>query len=268
MNMTGEVGTASGGVVAGFFSFTEVTDQNAHAAYNVWHQLDHLPEQMPLTGIAHGERWVVSPRCLAARHFATGDLADADYLTLYLINPPLRESIDSFYQLAMRLHGADRFFPERRAIATGALPVKGVHAASRVHVSPAALPYRPNRGVYAVVEARPEEPAEKNLGMTSEKIEQLLLVPGVAGVWRFGHPTGATGRDEEGNATASGPRGSGRSLDALVTICYLDDDPVAVSHVIGDLLLPDWERKMNAPEIAGPLEAIVPWKWDWFDEDG
>src|SRR5580700_736263 len=91
---------APGGVVAGFFSFTEITDPKAHAAYNAWHQLDHLPEQMPLVGIAHGERWVVSPRCLAARHFGSGDLADAHYLTLYLMNPPLRETVDAFYDLA------------------------------------------------------------------------------------------------------------------------------------------------------------------------
>ena len=35
----------------GFFSFTEVTDPAAHREYNEWHQLDHLPEQMPLGGI-------------------------------------------------------------------------------------------------------------------------------------------------------------------------------------------------------------------------
>jgi len=267
MSTEGEAGTASGGVVAGFFSLTEVTDPNAHAAYNAWHQLDHLPEQMPLAGIAHGERWVVSPRCRAARHFGSGDLADAHYLTLYLMNPPLRESIDAFYDLAMRLHREDRFFPHRRAIATGALPVRGAHAASRVHVSAAAVPYRPNRGVYAVIETRSEDTDGGNdLGMTKEKVEELLSVPGVAGVWTFGRRPGAAGRGEDPQTPDSRPRGSDGSLDASVTICYLDEDPVCVSQQIGDLLLPDWERRRNAPEIAGPLEAIIPWSWDWFGE--
>ena len=209
MSTTAEFGSAPGGVVAGFFSFTEVTDPNAHAAYNAWHQLDHLPEQMPLAGIADGERWVVSPRCRAARHFGTGDLADAHYLTLYLMHPPLQESIDSFYELAMRLHREDRFFPHRRAIATGALPVQSAHASSRVHVSAAAVPYRPNRGVYAVVEARSAETAGgNNLGMTSQRVEELLLVPGVAGVWMFGQSPGATGRGEEDPASDTRPLGS------------------------------------------------------------
>ena len=53
----------SGGVVAGFFAFTEITEPSAHRAYNEWHQLDHLPEQLPIPGISHGQRWVSSPRC-------------------------------------------------------------------------------------------------------------------------------------------------------------------------------------------------------------
>ena len=48
-------------VVAGFFSFTEITDPAEHRAYNEWHQLDHMPEQLPLDGIAYGQRWVSTP---------------------------------------------------------------------------------------------------------------------------------------------------------------------------------------------------------------
>ena len=253
--------------MAGFFSFTEVTDPKAHPAYNAWHQLDHLPEQMPLAGIAYGERWVVSPRCLAARHFASGDLGVAQYLTVYLMHPPVRQSIDSFYELAMRLHREDRFFPHRRAIATCALHVQDARAATRVQISAAAVPYRPNRGVYAVVQDRSSETSGKNRPAVSlEQVEQLLVVPGVAGVWTFGQSANAGDDAEEPHIAVPGPRGSGRSLEVSATICYLDDDPVTVSHTIGDLLLPDWEREKKAPEFAGPLEAITPWSWDWFGE--
>ena len=58
-------------VKAGFFSFTEVTDPKEHRAYNEWHQLDHLPEQFPLRGIAFGQRWVSTPACAAARASTT-----------------------------------------------------------------------------------------------------------------------------------------------------------------------------------------------------
>jgi len=40
----------------GFFSFTEITDPNEHHSYNEWHQLDHMPEQFPLSGIVYGQR--------------------------------------------------------------------------------------------------------------------------------------------------------------------------------------------------------------------
>ena len=51
----------------GFFSFTEITDPAEHRSYNEWHQLDHMPEQYPLPGIAYGQRWVSTPACRAAR---------------------------------------------------------------------------------------------------------------------------------------------------------------------------------------------------------
>ena len=51
----------------GFFSFTEITDPAEHHSYNEWHQLDHMPEQYPLDGIAYGQRWVSTPACRAAR---------------------------------------------------------------------------------------------------------------------------------------------------------------------------------------------------------
>ena len=52
-------------VKVGFFSFTEITDPREHRAYNEWHQLDHMPEQLPIRGIAWGQRWVATPAKLA-----------------------------------------------------------------------------------------------------------------------------------------------------------------------------------------------------------
>jgi hypothetical protein len=54
-------------VKVGFFSFTEITDPSEHRSYNEWHQLDHMPEQYPLPGMAFGQRWVSTPACRAAR---------------------------------------------------------------------------------------------------------------------------------------------------------------------------------------------------------
>jgi hypothetical protein len=199
----------------------------------------------------------------------SADLAVAHYLTCYLMRPPVGETIACFYALAMRLHDEDRFFPHRRAIATAALAVQSAHAAPRVQVSAAAIPYRPNRGVYAVVERRRHGPlAEDDSAVPARKIDDLLRLPGVAGVWTFDQTVSASdsGYQPDGRAASPETPGSEQSLDASVTLCYLDDDPVAVSGAIRDLLRPDWESDGRVPDMAGPLEAITPWSWDWFDE--
>ena len=54
-------------VKVGFFSFTEITDPAEHRSYNEWHQLDHMPEQYPLAGMAFGQRWVSTPACRVGR---------------------------------------------------------------------------------------------------------------------------------------------------------------------------------------------------------
>lgn len=105
---------------------------------------------------------------------------------------------------------------------------------------------------------------ETDRAVTVQQVGDLLRVPGVAGVWRFGRVRGADHRSEEREIPAA--RGSVRTLDASVTLAYLDDDPVSVSEPIRELLMPRWESERIAPEIAGPFEAITPWRWDWFED--
>jgi hypothetical protein len=156
--------------VLGFFSFTEVTDPSAHEAYNVWHQLDHMPEQFTIEGITFGERWVRSPRCQAAEA-ATGPLLEPfHYMTLYLMRD--ESSLPEFFALAKRLWALDRFFAARRALLSGPFTVTGQWAAPRVAISAGAVPFRPSHGVYTVV---------------GPAIDGAALVerPGVAGAWQF-----------------------------------------------------------------------------------
>lgn len=139
--------TGDGGKVRiGFFSFTEVTDPGAHQAYNAWHQLDHLPEQLPVGGIAWGQRWVSTPACRAARVVDGDLLSPAHYVTLYLMTDPVEETLDEFAALARRLREEGRFFGPRRSYLSGPFDVLDTAAAPRVHVSAAAVPYRPNTG--------------------------------------------------------------------------------------------------------------------------
>jgi len=154
----------------GFFSFTEVTDPSAHEAYNAWHQLDHLPEQFTIDGIAFGRRWVRSPRCRAVESATSGLLDPFHYMTLYLLRD--ESVVPEFFALAKRLYAEDRFFAARRALLSGPFPVAGRWAAPRVAVSPEAVPYRPANGVHVVVGPAVDAGA-------------LVERHGVAGVWQF-----------------------------------------------------------------------------------
>ncbi|MEZ5141546.1 MAG: hypothetical protein R2726_03370 [Acidimicrobiales bacterium] len=138
--------------VAGFLSFTEVTDPSAHRAYNAWHQLDHLPEQRPLPGIVAGQRWVCTPACRAVRLAADERLAPIHYVTLYLLADPVDDTLAGFAALAERLRGDGRWFDARRARLAGPFTVIDRQVALRVRVSAEAVAHRPTRGVYVVVE--------------------------------------------------------------------------------------------------------------------
>ena len=263
--------------MAGFFSFTEVTDPAAHPAYNEWHQLDHMPEQMPLEGIVHGERWVISPGCRRRLLRVDDDFAHAHYLTLYLMTGPVETALHSFYERAEELHRENRFFPHRRAIAAGPLRLRRTWVSPRLSVTAAALPHRPNRGAYVAVHS-PTRASDSPVHVLEERVGDLLSVTGVAGVSSFepfrhvpssldraGDRAADRAADRVGE-DAHRPTGANRRFEADVLVCYLDEDPAAVSNDIGSILASVYQLAGITPNFAGPLEAIVPWKWDWFEQ--
>jgi hypothetical protein len=232
-------------VEAGFFSFTEITDPDEHGSYNEWHQLDHLPQQYQIPGIVLGQRWVSSPACTAARVFDGDQLHAVDYVTLYLMSAPLAETLESFKALGVSLRAAERFHLQRRSRLSGPFGVCHTRAAKRVLVSGRVIPFRPNRGVYVIVE---------QLDGSARSDEQLLVhlcdQPGVAGAWTFRSLTGF-----ERLGWRPGPR--------LVTVCYLDEPPIEVAPALGRLVRDGWNRR-EVPELAGPFETVYPWEWTWF----
>jgi hypothetical protein len=214
-------------VKVGFFSFTEITDPGEHHSYNEWHQLDHMPEQFPLDGIAYGQRWVSTPACRAARRTSSTPLDAIHYMTLYLMTEPLDRTLREFMQLGRDLHAADRFHHHRRSHLSGPFRLVDSHVAPRILISKEAVPYRPNRGISVVVR-------QTGRGDRAASLASLCAVAGVAGAWRFAD-------------------------DAReITVAWLDDDPLAV-----ELRLPSPEG--DGLEFAGPFETITPWEWNWFD---
>lgn len=267
----------SGKAELGFFSFTEVTDPLEHQAYNEWHQLDHLPEQYQLPGIVLGQRWVCSPPCRRARAFVSELLDPVQYVTLYLMSAPVEATLESFGALGQALREAGRFHMKRRACLSGPFDVLDSLTAPRVPVSSAVLPFRPNLGVYLIVESRdaksdvpsspvaaglrpdhlptdcsPRDEAAHSWSKDTRIAVELASGPGVAGVWRF---VTKDSSDDLGSHTVT----------RRVTVCYLDAPPLAVSNDLALLVREIWADR-PVPEYAGPFETIVPWRWDWFDE--
>jgi hypothetical protein len=235
-------------VSLGFFSFTEVTDPAEHRSYNEWHQLDHMPEQYPLPGVVWGQRWVSTPACRRARAYDDPTLSPIHYMTLYLMGEPVDSTLEEFLALGGTLHAAGRFHEHRLSRLSGPFSVTGARAASRVHVSAEAVPFRPNRGVYVVVREG-TEPVDEDQRMAAA----LLGAEGVAGVWTF-----ATDSRFDVHSWRPGPK--------AITVCYLDEEPLSVAAALGELVHGTVGGSARRVLFAGPLETITPWSWDWFDD--
>ncbi|MDQ1379963.1 MAG: hypothetical protein QOJ71_682 [Actinomycetota bacterium] len=244
----------------GFFSFTEITDPGEHHSYNEWHQLDHMPEQYPLDGIAYGQRWVSTPGCRSARAVSESPLDSIHYMTLYLMTAPVERTLREFMQLGRDLHAVGRFHLHRRAQLSGPFGLRSAAVSERVLISPEAVPYRPNLGVYVEVdeldeveeveqgEARrsgggPSDPILTDDALIDAHLDALCAEPGVAGAWSF----------------ADGKR--------RVTVTWLDAPPLEIVSRLDPIGARRRVDSSGSALFAGPLEAITPWQWTWFDSE-
>lgn len=243
----------AGRIEVGFFSFTEVTDPGGHRAYNEWHQLDHLPEQYQLPGVVWGQRWVRTPACAAASR-ADPPFDAVHYVTCYLMGAPVEETLADFAALGAEMRRLDRFYPHRRAHRSGPFTVTGAHAAPSCVVSAGVVPFRPALGVYVVLWDRPPEagPGPGAPGPAGALLDGLLDVPGVVGVWEFATRPAAA-------RVARGVAGH------AVTLCYLDHPPCSVAPALEEVVARHAAASGAGPLLAGPLETITPWRWDWFE---
>jgi hypothetical protein len=244
-------------VKVGFFSFTEITDPAEHRAYNEWHQLDHMPEQYPIPGIVAGQRWVSTPACRQARVVDEDPLRPVHYMTLYLMADPIDRTLRDFMEVGQQLRALGRFHQQRRAAISGPHQWLDARAAARVLVSAEAVPYRPNRGVYVVVEepvpgADPAAEDDWIRRLHTEWADAACAVPGVAGVWQF-----ATSPRLQDPGWSEGRR--------RITVCYLDGAPLEVADGLRPLLAERWRDAPVRAVHAGPYETVVPYQWDWFD---
>ena len=254
-----------------FFSFTEVTDVSKHRDYNAWHQLDHRPENLALSGIPYGERWVSSPDCIKARLVSDPLIHNFHYMNMYWMQQPLSKTWHEFEELgsqtlALGSHRRPEMPYAKRHLTGVFMAVKG-YATPRVLISPEALPFRPTRGVFATMydlHAPGSADAQDMLQWYDEvHIPDIASCKGVAGCWSFQSLPGYS-NDIALNSNPAGRR---------INLYYLDQDPL---EMLADMRarVPAWRAagrlrdnsKTKKDLHIGPLRTIIPWQWDWFDK--
>lgn len=244
-------------VKVGFFSLSGHATRGDDRPYLRWHQLDHMPEQYQLPGLVFGQRWGATAACRPARVSAAGPWSAVENVVLYLMGEPLDETLDEFLALGRRLAEMGRF-PERLpSCYQGGLRLLETWASPAALVSPDVVPFRPNRGIYLIVEeATDRRRYDDHLRRVhAEVLPGLVSVPGVAGLWVF--------------ATSSAIRRPNfDDGEYRITVCYLDDDPPVVAERLREPLADAWAAAPVRPLLAAPYETVSVWDLDRFAPAG
>lgn len=240
-------------VKLGFFSLTGLAASGRDAEYLEWHALDHMPEQYALPGMLNGQRWRSTDGCRRSRAAETSELASVENVVCYLMGEPDRQTLDQFVDLGRTLADKGRYPEVVPSRMLGAFELLGAHAAPRVLVSDEVIPWRPNLGVYLIIERIVDRSAAGEfLRWTHrEGVPALLATPGVAGVWWFG-TTPRLGHDTFTKG------------DFRVTVCYLDAEPGEVAASLGPIARARWDHSGVEPWLAAAFESVVRWDWQRF----
>jgi hypothetical protein len=237
----------------GFFSLSGSGPSGDDGPYLAWHLYDHLPEQYQIGGIVQGQRWITSSACLAARSRAADSWGTVRHVVQYLMGEPVEETLEEFYDLARQLDALGRMRPRPPSRFQCGLPLLGAQASPRVLVSPEVVPFRPNLGIYLVLEEITDRGTigEHMRWMHEEHLPAVLAAPGVAGMWLFG-----TTGDYEHERFARG--------NFRLSVCYLDGEPAQVAPDLARLWERAWDRGPLRPLLAAPFESVISHDWDRF----
>ena len=240
-------------VKLGFLSLTGGAPSGNDAEYLEWHALDHMPEQYSLSGMLNGQRWRSTPECRRHRAAEAGQMATVENVVCYLMGDPAGATLDEFVILGRTLADKGRYPEAVPSRMVGAFELLGAHAAPRVLVSDDVVPWRPNLGIYLLVERIIDRTlaGEFLRWVHRESIPDLLSQPGVAGVWWFG----STPRFAHDMFTPG---------DFRITICYLDGPAGEVGAGLVPIVRARWEHGGIEPWLAAPFESVAIWDWERF----
>jgi hypothetical protein len=240
----------------GVFSLSHHAPSGDDRPYLEWHQLDHMPEQYLLPGLLFGQRWATTPACQAARAAEVGDWAKVANAVCYLMGNPVDETLDEFLTLGRTLAEMGRFSQSLPSQFLAGLRLLHAQAAPRALISDDVVPFRPNKGIYLIVEeldgaAGPQAQDAHLQRIHTEVLPELVTVPGVAGALAFG--------------TSPAIRRPTFTPGAFrITACYLDEDPATVGAALAPVLERIWRKAPVRPLLAAPFESMMIWDWDRF----
>lgn len=250
-------------IKVGFFSLTEMDDPEG---YIKWHQTDHMPEQFRIPGLTWGQRFAATPKCVETSAVREGPIGRSKHVQNYLMENPT-QVLPEFSALGRELEGMGRYLRGPKAHVQAGFQLVRTYASPRILVSPDAVAYRPNRGIYLIVEdtADATNLDEWIQREHSDHSNALLDLPGVAGMWLYAVPSF---RDPGYSDHFISPYGVPPS-SLRITVLYLDGDPVEVSTDIRLHLDLRWSGAPVTPVLAGAFRSFFqpPERWWPMDED-
>ena len=217
-----------------FVSFSARQSDGRDADYLEWHSLDHRPEQHRIRGLRQSLRFVSTPGCRARRVANEPPYDRVDHVMTYFFTDP--GCLEPFGVLS------DALPEERRplslpSIGYGLFELIGKVATPRAVVGADVLPWRPALGAFLLVEEGSATPPDP-----------VVVVDGVAGAWNF-------------TGTVSHTPFTIDSRGLLLTLCFLDDDPLAVADRLREPLAARAKAGDTVPLLAAAFHTIVPYDW-------
>ncbi|MFS3130761.1 hypothetical protein ACLM5J_20325 [Nocardioides sp. Bht2] len=258
----------------GFLSLAKARDPKLHRAINEWHQLDHRPENLALEGVAHGERFVQTPKLAATAH-ARGGFEDFDYATLYWLDAPEGRAIEVWSEFAEQsfregrrpdVDLVDRPYMDFFRVA-GYLPAPGSRLNTR------ALHFLPGTGVVIIARALPADAGRSALGRhhaweLDTVLPALANVPGYAAGWVLQNDS-TLAPTEWSMREAAAVHDPAAEIIRLTWIITEVDQPGTVLERILETLgqVPESDAMLGETVFLGAAETITPWNWSWFDDE-
>jgi hypothetical protein len=220
-----------------------------------WHQLKHVPELYGADGVLNAQRWVSTTACRDQRAIESELLAPVESVISYLLGKPAKESYDSMLSYSQSLPREQDRPPGGEVLLDSFFEPLATAVAARVELSAHVLPWRPNRGIYLLVDELDDEPdalARYRMAWEGQTAE-MLAVPGVAGLWLFG-----SDRDFPGVLTSQ------CEGTYAITIAFLDDDPANVGAALAPQAMTRTKDLPAQALLAAPFESIPQWNWERF----